>query len=48
MFFDQLKVLTESFEVNFDGQDLDKAFKSDSGTGIKPVQPAPVQEKQGK
>ncbi|HEY1405267.1 MAG TPA: flagellar filament outer layer protein FlaA, partial [Spirochaetota bacterium] len=30
-FFDQLKVLTESFEVNFDGQDLDKAFKSDSG-----------------
>lgn len=29
--FDQLKVLTESFEVNFDGQDLDKAFKTDAG-----------------
>jgi hypothetical protein len=38
VFFDQLKVLTESFEVNFDGQDLDKAFKSDTGT--KPSQPA--------
>jgi len=44
VFFDQLKVLTESFEVNFDGQDLDKAFKSDSGT--KPAQP--VQGQQGK
>jgi hypothetical protein len=28
---DQLKVLTESWEVNFDGQDLDKAFKGESG-----------------
>jgi len=28
-FFDQLKVLTESFEVNFDGSDLDKSFKSE-------------------
>lgn len=27
-FFDQLKVLTETFEVNFDGQGLEKNFKS--------------------
>ena len=25
-FFDQIKVLTEAFEVNFDGRDLDKSF----------------------
>ena len=27
MFFDQLKVLTDTFEVNFDGQNLHKAFE---------------------
>ncbi|HNX59987.1 MAG TPA: flagellar filament outer layer protein FlaA [Spirochaetota bacterium] len=31
-FFDQMKVLTESFEVNFDGQDLDKAFGGNGNT----------------
>lgn len=30
MFFDQLKVLTNDFEVNFDGQELDKLFKGES------------------
>ena len=39
-FFDQLKVLTESFEVNFDGQDLDKSFKSDSSQSQTQSQPA--------
>lgn len=32
LFFDQMKVLTESFEVNFDGQDLDKAFGGNGNT----------------
>jgi hypothetical protein len=36
LFFDQMKVLTESFEVNFDGQELDKAFKG--GEQQKPQQ----------
>ncbi|MGL4368566.1 MAG: flagellar filament outer layer protein FlaA [Spirochaetota bacterium] len=35
-YFDQLKVLSESFEVNFDGQDLDKAFQN----GNQQSQPA--------
>ncbi len=29
-FFDQLKLLTDDFEVNFDGQELDKAFRGDT------------------
>ena len=29
-FFDQIKVLTDTFEVNFDGQELDKAFSGES------------------
>ena len=29
-FFDQIKVLTETYEVNFDGQDLHKAFEGGS------------------
>jgi len=32
-FVDQIKVLTDTFEVNYDGQDLHKAFKG--GTGSK-------------
>jgi hypothetical protein len=32
-FFDQLKVLTETFEVNFDGMELDKAFKKGGSSG---------------
>lgn len=35
-FFDQLKVLTDTYEVNFDGSDLHKAFdKEGSGGGTK-------------
>lgn len=30
VFFDQLKVLTNDFEVNFDGQELDKLFQGQS------------------
>ena len=41
-FFDQMKVLTESFEVNFDGQDLDKAFKGESS---QPQQTSTTQPK---
>ena len=39
-FFDQLKVLTESFEVNFDGQDLDKSFKGESNQNQNTTQSA--------
>ena len=33
MFFDQIKVLTDTYEVFFDGQDMHKAFDSGSGSG---------------
>jgi hypothetical protein len=31
VFFDQLKLLTDDYEANFDGQELDKLFKGESG-----------------
>jgi hypothetical protein len=31
MFFDQLKLLTNDFEVNFDGQELDRLFRGENG-----------------
>jgi len=41
MFFDQLKVLTDTYEVNFDGQNLHKAFKSGKMPGSSgPAQPS--------
>ena len=34
VFFDQLKILTDDYEVNFDGQELHRAFdKGNSGAG---------------
>jgi hypothetical protein len=35
MFFDQVKILTDVFEVNFDGQALHKAFGESTGGGTK-------------
>ncbi len=40
VFFDQLKILTDTFEINFDGQELHKAFdggqsKSSSSSSTK-------------
>lgn len=35
MFFDQLKLLTDDFEVNFDGLELDKAFRGESNKSTK-------------
>lgn len=37
MFFDQVKALTDTFEVNFDGQDLHRAFE---GGATKTAEPA--------
>ncbi|MFH0975764.1 MAG: flagellar filament outer layer protein FlaA [Spirochaetota bacterium] len=36
IFFDQLKVLTDIYEVNFDGQELDKAFNDGSAPSTAP------------
>ncbi len=36
LFFDQIKILTDVFEVNFDGQTLHKAFGESTGGGTKP------------
>ena len=32
-FFDQLKVLTDTYEVNFDGSDLHRAFSDEKPSG---------------
>ena len=40
MFFDQVKVLTDTFEVNFDGQGLEEAFKKGSGSQKPASRPA--------
>ncbi|OHD65626.1 MAG: hypothetical protein A2176_13350 [Spirochaetes bacterium RBG_13_51_14] len=37
-FFDQLKVLTDTYEVNFDGSELHKVFDGESKGGEKKVQ----------
>jgi len=36
IFLDQIKALTEIYEVNFDGQELDKAFKEGATPGAAP------------
>jgi hypothetical protein len=36
IFFDQVKALTEIYEVNFDGQELDKAFKEGTAPSAAP------------